>query len=285
MVSTAEEKISRAAQILKSSRHVLAFTGAGISVESGIPPFRGPGGLYERVSPTIFDINYFLDEPEACWKLLIEHVLWPLLSAEPNPAHLVLARLEKAGIIKAVITQNIDALHKKAGSEKVIEFHGTADLMECLRCHTYFPPEKILPESFLTLTEKIRQKKSAAPAEEIKAFFETFQVPRCPKCRGLIKPAIVFFGERIPEQALSESFQQANQADCLLIVGTSGVVYPAAMIPQIARANQAQIIEINTEPSEYTDSLSSIFIQSPASVALMAMERAISLGGQPREKS
>ncbi|MGB9765811.1 MAG: SIR2 family NAD-dependent protein deacylase [Candidatus Saccharicenans sp.] len=278
MNPTSEEKISRAVQIIKSCRHVIAFTGAGISVKSGIPPFRGPGGLYERVSPSIFDINYFLDEPEACWKMLLEHVLWPLLSAEPNRAHVVLARLEKAGLLKAVITQNIDALHKKAGSQKVIEFHGTADLMECLRCHSYFEPEKIFSESFFVLTEKIRQKKTPKISGEMKTYLENFQVPRCPKCRGLIKPAIVFFGERIPESALSESFKLANEADCLIIVGTSGAVYPAALIPQIARANQAKIIEINTEPSEYSDSISTVFIQLPASAALSQIEEALELG-------
>ncbi|MGB9836645.1 MAG: SIR2 family NAD-dependent protein deacylase [Candidatus Saccharicenans sp.] len=271
-----EESILKAAEIIRSAKYAIAFTGAGISVESGIPPFRGPGGLYERVSPAIFDINYFLDEPEACWKMLLKYVLWPLLSAEPNPAHSVLARLEKAGRLKAVITQNIDALHKKAGSRKVIEFHGTADLMECLKCHSLFEPEKIFPESFFVLTEKIRQKKLADLDGEMNAFLENFQIPRCPKCRGLIKPAIVFFGERIPEAALSESFKLANQADCLIIVGTSGVVYPAAMIPQIARANQARIIEINPEPSEYTDSVSTVYLRLPASTALLKIEETLS---------
>lgn len=274
-----EEKIRSAARLIRLSKSAVAFTGAGISVESGIPPFRGPGGLYERLSPSIFEIDSFLDDPEGSWKMLLEHVLLPLLRARPNPAHEVLARMEEKGIIKAVITQNIDGLHRRAGSRNVIEFHGTADELECLRCRATYPAEKFLPSAFFKNTRKTEFKSGSENGVDrdlgITALLQNFEPPRCPNCRSILKPAIVFFGERIPESVLARSFDYARKADCLLIIGTSGVVYPAAMIPQIAAANNAQIIEINTEPSEYSDSVSSIFIQSTASAALIGIEQSL----------
>lgn len=271
-----KEKNYEAALTIKEARLTIAFTGAGISVESGIPPFRGPGGLYERVSPSIFEIDSFLDDPAGSWKMLLEYVLLPLLRARPNPAHEVLARMEEKGLIKAVITQNIDGLHRRAGSRNVIEFHGTADELECLRCRTTYPAEKFLPVPLLKSSpgpvEKPEAQTGPLPGSDVSDLIRNFEPPRCPRCKSILKPAIVFFGERIPESALARSFDYARKTDCLLIIGTSGVVYPAAMIPQIAAANNAQIIEINTEPSEYTEAISSIFIQAKASEALAGIE-------------
>lgn len=269
--------MERAARVIKEAKAAIAFTGAGISVESGIPPFRGPDGLYERVSPAIFEIDSFLDDPEGSWKMLLEHVLFPLRQARPNPAHQVLARLEEKGLVKAVITQNIDGLHRRAGSKNIIEFHGTADFLECLRCRESFPVENFHPvfKPELQLGKKNHPDESSALNQELSNFIKNFQVPRCPRCRGILKPAIVFFGEKIPETALARAFEYANKTDCLIIIGTSGVVYPAAMIPQIARANMAQIIEINPEPSEYSNSITNIFLRSSASAALLKLEELI----------
>ncbi len=233
--------ISSAAQIIKSAKHVTAFTGAGISVESGIPPFRGPEGLWNKYDPIVLDISYFEMHPKESWNVIKEIFYDFFGKAEPNTAHIALAEMEKLGFLKAVITQNIDALHQKAGSKQVYEFHGTSDYLTCLECNKKIKPTEI------SLTEL---------------------PPRCSYCGGLLKPDFVFFGEKIPEFAHSKSFEEAGKADVFIVIGTTGEVMPASLVPREAKDNGAIIIEINTERSKYTNHITDIFLQGKASVIL-----------------
>ncbi|AEA13020.1 NAD-dependent deacetylase [Thermoproteus uzoniensis 768-20] len=208
------EEVARA---LANSRFAVAFTGAGISAESGVPTFRGPGGLWERYRPED------LATPEAFWKdpvLVWRWYRWRqelIYNAAPNPAHLALAELESLGVLKAVITQNVDGLHKRAGSRRVVELHGNIWRARCTSCGRELPIEK--------------------PVDEIP--------PRCPHCGGLLRPAVVWFGEPLPRDAWEEALLLASSADFMLVVGTSGVVYPAAYIPRIAKRNGAVVAVVD----------------------------------------
>ncbi|MGE4292704.1 MAG: NAD-dependent deacetylase [Desulfovibrio sp.] len=240
--------IEQAAKILKKSRYTLAFTGAGISVESGIAPFRGPGGLWEKQDPKYFDKRYFVQHPGEVWPLLKELFYDTLAGAKPNAAHLALAEMERAGRLHAVITQNIDNLHQLAGSREVHEFHGTMAAMDCLTC---------------------RRK---TPASEVSLHLLP---PPCPVCGGLLKPDIVFFGEPIPEDAYQFSSLAAQKCEAVLIIGTSGNVHPAARIPHMAKNAGARIIEINVQPSAYTGNITDVFLQGPAGATLTALCQAV----------
>ncbi len=250
----------KAAQIIKNSKHTIVFTGAGISAESGIPTFRGKGGLYEKVSSTVFDLDYFFAENRKCWYLLLKFILIPLLEAKPNDAHYSITELQNKGYIKTVITQNIDILHEKAGNQQVLKFHGTSDKFKCINCGKDFLLNDFIDEEKL---EFIKNDKVEGDIDY--KIYNSFKEPRCNSCGSIIKPQIVFFKEGIPEDVLNKSFYNAQIADCILIIGTSGVVYPAAMIPQIVHRNNGKIIEINAEPTFYTKSITDIFFEGFAS--------------------
>ena len=236
-----KENIIKAAELLKKSKHAIAFTGAGISVESGIPPFRGETGLWSKYDPIVLDLNYFHTNPLDAWKVIDELFYDFFGKAKANPAHKVIAELEKRGIIKAVITQNIDNLHQEAGSKTVYEYHGTAQTMVCNNCG----------EKYLSKDVDL----SKLP-------------PLCKKCNSVIKPDFIFFGEGIPEKANRLSFEAANKADVFLVIGTTGEIMPASMIPHRAKENGAKIIEINIKRSNYTNSITDIFIESKAGTVL-----------------
>ena len=229
-----------AAEIIKNSKFPVAFTGAGISVESGIPPFRGPTGLWSKYDPKILDIGFFLQNPAESWKYIKEIFYDYMGNTQPNEAHKFLSWLEKIGKLKGVITQNIDNLHQKAGSKKVIEFHGTASQMECMSCKRKFPSSNISLENL---------------------------PPLCPECQGVLKPDFVFFGEPIPPKALDESIKLCKNADCVIVIGTTGEIMPASQLPILAKQNGAKIIEINIEPSNYTHTITDIFLNDKATVA------------------
>lgn len=231
----------KACEIIKSANRCIAFTGAGISVESGIPPFRGKGGLWNKYDPVTFDIQYFNNNTEKSWEA-IKTIFYDLFGrVKPNKAHFALAEMEKMGIIKGIITQNVDNLHYDAGSKIVHEFHGNLKKVVCLKCHNR---EKI---------ENINIKET---------------IPLCKKCNGVLKPDVIFFGEQIPEKPSDNAFAEAHKADCFIIIGTTGEVVPANMIPRIAKENQAKIIEINPVKSTYTDSITDIFIKEKAGPAM-----------------
>jgi NAD-dependent deacetylase len=232
-----KDKIKRAARMIKNSRHTTVFTGAGISVESGIPPFRGKDGLWSRYDPGLFDIGYFRAHPGESWALIKEIFFDNFGGAEPNNAHKGIAELERKGYVKAVITQNIDGLHQEAGNRTVYEFHGTYRTLSCLVCRFPYGSGGVSLENL---------------------------PPRCPKCMGILKPDFIFFGEGIPPEVSARSFQEARTADVFLVIGTTGEIMPAAQVPRAAKDNDAEIIEINVEPSYFTYGITDVFLQGKA---------------------
>ncbi len=230
--------LEKAGEIIRNSKHTCAFTGAGVSVESGIPPFRGKDGLWSKIDPVFLDINYFHSYPKKSWHLIKDIFYKFFGSARPNPAHSGLAKLEENGYIEAVITQNIDNLHQLAGSRKVIEFHGTSQTLVCTGCGRKF---KFFPEVLDNIP------------------------PECPECRAVLKPDFVFFGEPIPSSAYEQSLKETETADVFLLIGTTGEIQPASMIPVIAKEKGAKIVEVNIEPSSYTRTITDIFLQGKAS--------------------
>ncbi|HDQ14532.1 MAG TPA: NAD-dependent protein deacylase [Sediminispirochaeta sp.] len=237
------EQIEIAADIIKNSRYCTAFTGAGISVESGIPPFRGENGIWNRYDPRILELRYFSNYPEESWRVIKEIFYDYFGRAAPNRAHRLLAEMEEAGMLESIITQNIDNLHHEAGSREVIEFHGNSRELLCTECGRILPAE----ESLLKILP-----------------------PRC-RCGALLKPNFVFFGETIPTNALSRSEEESEKSDCMLLIGTTGEVYPAAFLPRQASMKGASIIEINPSPSLYTSEITDVFIRSTAVEAAEAL--------------
>jgi len=237
-----------AAKQIVDSHYCVAFTGAGISVESGIPPFRGRNGLWNKYDPNTFEIEYFLQNTARSWEILRD-IFYDLFGQVlPNTAHYALAEMEQRGLLKAVITQNIDNLHKDAGSKEVYEFHGSLKQILCLNCG-----KKV---------NVARVDMNRLP-------------PSCLTCGGLMKPDVVFFGEAIPEYAASKSFEASLKADCMILIGTTGTVAPANIIPPRAKDGGTTIIEINPEPSEYTNWITDIFIQDNATTAMENLMEAI----------
>ena len=245
--------LSQAAALLGGARHAVAFTGAGISVESGIPPFRGPNGLWSRVDPPFIEIDRFLAEPAACWLRIKEIFFDSFGPARPNAAHFALAALEAAGRIRSLITQNIDNLHQEAGSREVIEFHGNSRWLLCLECG---------------------KRSAVAPGQLVDL------PPRCSACSGLLKPDFIFFGEGIPEATLKRSYQEAAHADLFLVVGSSGEVQPACQIPVLAKNRGAKIIEVNPQPSHFTP-IADIFLEGRATEMVGALVRELGLRSLP----
>lgn len=245
------KELKKAARALRGAKHAIALTGAGISVESGIPDFRSPGGLWTKYPPDEFaTIDAFHANPARVWGLWRE-LGASLAEVVPNPAHEALAALEEQGRIGAVITQNIDNLHQRAGSQKVIEYHGNAGQTFCLKCHRRAPLDlATLPEG----------------------------APAC-ACGGLLKPDVVMFGELIPAYALMESQTLTRRADVVLIVGTSAQVFPAAGLPYAAKDHGATIIECNIEPTEFTRRITDIFLEGRAGVMLPELLRVINESG------
>ena len=226
--------------------NVVCLTGAGVSAESGIPTFRGKGGLWEKFSPEIYAttmglISTFETQPERIVDFLND--FYPLLvKARPNPAHIALASMEKEGILKAVITQNIDGLHQQAGSRSVIELHGNAYRVRCLNCSKTIIWEKGRIKEMVELLRIHRESR----VQLLKVLSRYF--PKC-ECGGRFRIDIVLFGEMLPQDALSESYRVLDTCNFLLLIGTSLVIYPAAGLPMYAKEKGAKIVEINSEPS------------------------------------
>lgn len=253
-----ERLIKQAAKDIVKANRVIALTGAGISTESGIPDFRGPSGLWKKYDPEEFTFSRFLSDPARFWSVQISIAMdgFSLFSAEPNPAHYALARLEELGKLNCIITQNIDGLHQKAGSKNVIEFHGNVREAVCIRCNSIFPIEKAVTK-----------------------VMEGELPPCCDYCGGVLKPNAVLFGEPIPRDALLRAEEEAMLCDLMLVIGTSAVVYPAADLPRIAKEKTgygwsimgyrpqvlgkygAKVIEINGEPTPLTGVISDYIIE------------------------
>jgi NAD-dependent deacetylase len=230
-----DAQIRQAGELLAGARQVVALTGAGLSVESGIPPFRGPGGLWTKYGePPLDGYQRFLRDPAAAWRERLDpKEAWAkalgetLARARPNAGHKALAELERAGLLQALITQNIDDLHRQAGTTSLMEIHGNAHLLRCLECVSRFEPDRIPvdPESL---------------------------PPRCPHCGGVVKGDTVQFGEPIPPDVLRSCYEAVLGCDCMLVAGTSATVYPAAEFPlEVLRAG-GSVIEVNPYDSDLT---------------------------------
>ncbi len=252
-----EEKLMETASAWKKARRVLVFTGAGMSAESGVPTFRGPGGIWNR-----FDVEKaaylqsFLTDPRPFWELARELML--KAEARPHPGHYALARLEKKGYLQGVITQNIDGLHQKAGSREVYELHGSLDRLDCLDCQREYSWEGISGE---------------VESGEVK----------CACGSKKVKPRIVFFGESLPREVMDRSMEIAGDCDLLLVVGSSLGVFPAASIPQLAWQRGAKMVLINSEKTYYDDMFNWVFRKSAGRV-LPELEKII-LGGEQEENN
>ncbi len=221
-----EDDCRRIAQWLREGGPAVAFTGAGISTESGIPDFRSPGGIWAQSQPVYF--QDFLDSADArreYWRQkCVSHR--DFAAAKPNDGHRVLAGWEEKGLLEGVITQNIDGLHQDAGSRRVLELHGTARRIGCLACKRHFDPQPL-----------------------VERFLATGEVPDCPDCGGLLKHATVSFGQALPPEVLEEAVRWAQRGGLLLAMGSSLVVEPAASIPRIARQSGARVAIINRDPT------------------------------------
>lgn len=245
MASSEPLLIRQAAALIRSARHLTAFTGAGISVESGIPPFRGPGGLWERYDPRLLELSYFRAHPRECWQVLRELFYDHLQQARPNEAHRVLSAWEARGLLQCLITQNIDNLHAEAGSRTVLELHGHTRTLSCLACGATVP---VRPELLAELP------------------------PRC-GCGAVLKPDIVFFGEDLPQAVFRAAEQAIERTDVLLVIGSTGEVYPAASLPHRAAERGAALIEVNPRTSAFTEAATDILLPLPAGQALAALDR------------
>jgi len=234
------EKITTLAKLIKEAQKTVALTGAGISVESGIDPFRGKNGIWAKYDPEEYaHIDSFYENPAKIWQMLKE-LLTVIISAKPNQAHIGLAKLEEMGYLNSIITQNVDGLHQAAGSKNVIEFHGNNRWLICLECNKRY---KTNPDIINTIP------------------------PFC-QCSGILRPDVVFFGEPIPQDAMVKATQKAKSCDLMLVIGTSAIVSPASEIPVLAKDNGAKIVEINPEPTPLTGEIADLTIHEKAGTAI-----------------
>ena len=258
--------IERTARELIRSRYAVALTGAGFSTESGIPDFRGPSGIWsknpEAERMAYISYEHFLENPKSWWeeRLTGPSLLGDLERAMPNPGHYALADLEKIGILKSVITQNIDGLHEKGGTENIVEYHGSILKLRCAVCSARFHRDEF---------------------DLAKLMRDNLLPPHCPECGSIMKTDVVLFGEPIPSDVVRKSLEKVQKCDLMLICGTSAVVYPFANLPRMARQRKLEsfampetgpysgkgspdviIIEINADPTPLTkEGLSDYLIQ------------------------
>lgn len=249
-----QQTIEQAAEIISSARYLAAFTGAGISVESGIPAFRGEGGIWDKYDPRVLEISWFLAHPKESWMAIRDIFYEKFAQKEPNSAHYFLSALEREGKLELLVTQNIDELHYKSGSRSIAEYHGNARQLVCLKTG-----EKV-PASRLALSE-----------------LDDDQLPPMSPAGGVYKPDFVFFGEGIPVEAAVRSEQAAQNCDVMLVIGSTGEVYPAAGIPAHARANGATIIEINPAPSAFTNSITNVYLPMKAGEACLQLANLLNI--------
>ncbi len=253
-----DELIAKAATHLVQSKYVVALTGAGMSTESGIPDFRGPNGIWTK-NPDAERQAYqsyrkFQQDPKAYWIERMTGLSWlrDFSNARPNSGHLALVELEKMGMLRCIVTQNIDNLHQKAGSQRVLDYHGNLSLLRCYHCDTRFDPSEY----------------------DLPGLLASDQLPPyCKKCNGVLKSDVVHFNEAIPDDVAQESIEEARRCDLMFICGTSATVYPFAMLPRMALQDRHKqkplVIEINAEPTPLTrEGVSDSFIQGKTGVIL-----------------
>lgn len=247
--TSASSAILATTRLIEQSTNIVAFTGAGISVESGIPSFRGRGGLWDQYDPTNLELSFFQQHPERAWPVIKEIFYDNFGGAEPNPAHHFLAALESTGKLKGIVTQNIDGLHQAAGSQRVIEYHGSVTHL-------------------VSMKTGIRTPVSAVDLSTLP--------PRCPQ-GGIYKPDFVFFGENIPRDAAIDAESLFGAADLVLVWGSSGTVYPAAGLPAMAAANGIPVVDINPESNSFTDTIATHSVPLSAAMAADILSRSLNL--------
>lgn len=257
-------KLEQVAQLVLDSEYLVVLVGAGLSVESGIPPFRGPGGLWTKYSePLLLAYHEFVRDPKLWWETRLRdeeepgnpvHELKVAVDrATPNAGHYALAELEHLSILKHVITQNVDNLHRRAGSVALTEIHGNRTWLRCVECGG-------------------RRSRQGFPM--------AVSPPRCPECGGILKLDTVMFGEPIPPLVLQACCEQVERCDCMLLIGTSGVVNPAAQLPRLARDRGASLVEINPHETALT-SMCDLALAGPSGELLPRLVDRVRLGPTP----
>jgi len=243
-----QDAYQQVASWLSEANRAVAFTGAGISTESGIPDFRSPGGVWATNQPVYFDD--FVASAHARYEYWRQKAIShrDFVSSVPNAGHRVLAKWELDGRLKAVVTQNIDGLHQDAGSENVLELHGTARFVSCLDCQARFDADPM-----------------------VKQFEDDDTVPPCPECQGMLKHATVSFGQQLPADVLENAIRLSENADVFLAMGSSLVVEPAASLPRLAKQHGAKLVIINRDATP-SDSVADIVIHSPIGETLKRID-------------
>jgi NAD-dependent deacetylase len=255
-----DQAIKTAARMISDSHRIVVFTGAGISTESGIPDFRSPGGIWSQYNQD--DLTYQRFRSHEKYRRLYwqyDQARYPAMrDAPPNAAHTAVVELEKTGRLQAVITQNIDGLHYKAGSSRdvIYELHGTVLEVSCLDCHTRWPRDEI--------TDRMER--------------ERIEVPYCPHCGGPLKCATIAFGQALPAEVLEQSFVHSRQCDLFLTIGSSLVVQPANLLPMEARRAGARLILVNMSETPY-DQIMDVIITGKAAPTMDAIMKELRLIG------
>jgi NAD-dependent deacetylase len=258
--SSGAADLDRAAELLATSSYTVVLAGAGMSKESGVPTFRGEGGLWTQLGePPLNQYETFATDPKRWWERRLQEAQAPeqsefaaaLEAAQPNPGHVALAEMERLGIVRHLITQNIDDLHRQAGQRSITEIHGNRFWMRCMSCGVRWPREEfpVDPEDL---------------------------PPRCTDsgCRGVVKSDTVMFGEPIPHEALHRCSVETSLADCFMTIGTSAVVYPAAGYPVDAWRRGVPLIEVNPEPTPLTE-IASVALRGPSGEVLPRLVEAV----------
>jgi NAD-dependent deacetylase len=245
------DEIVRAAELLREAHHAVALTGAGSSTPSGIPDFRSPGsGMWERFDPMeVASIYTFRRHPERFYAW-IRPMVTLLLTAEPNPGHWALAELEAGGWLKAIITQNIDNLHQRAGAREVLELHGHMREATCIRCYQVVPSGELLDD-----------------------FLASDEAPRCAACGGVMKPNVVLFGEQLPVKVVNAAMAHIRQADLMLVAGSSLEVMPASQLPLLVHEQAGRLIVVNLTPT-YVDDIAEVVIHGDVAEVLPRIAQA-----------
>ncbi|HEU5321448.1 MAG TPA: Sir2 family NAD-dependent protein deacetylase [Methylomirabilota bacterium] len=263
MADDLDREIERAADVLAATRYCVALVGAGISVESGIPPFRGAGGLWTKHGePPMDGYQRMLRDPAAYWQQMLarrgsdDEFARAINAAVPNPAHHALARLEADGVLRHTITQNIDNLHYVAGSVSVTEIHGNRTKVRCIECGARWRWEE---------------------------FTVTDVPPHCPHCGGIVKSDTVMFGEPIPRAALAECHEQAERADCMLIAGTSATVTPAAWFPEMVLEHGGTLVEVNVDETPFSAHCAAV-LRGPAGELLPPLADRVAQRRAPQDQ-
>jgi NAD-dependent deacetylase len=242
--------VARLAELVLESGPVVVLTGAGISTESGIPDFRSPTGIWAEYDPQEYaTIDAFRADPEKVWRFYALRFT-ALTEAEPNAGHIALAELERAGLVRAVVTQNIDLLHERAGSSDVVEVHGSIRTSSCLRCGSRYPLADVL------------------------RLLEAGDAPRCAACEGVLKPDVVFFGELLPEAAIDRAYELARSARLLLVVGSGLEVWPVSLLPEETVRAGGRVAIVNKGPTTF-DGRAVLKIDGGAGETLSALVRAL----------